>query len=556
MLLAAFLPVMPANAETSTLGISITETMSRGDTYTPDSPLGDAGTVTTGTTAFAGSGTVTITNNLATTDLYNIAVTLNKGNTNNWVVPAGVTKDETVAGKITLTIPKLAHGSNYAITYSIINDNNIPLRLTADYDQNKVNVGGYAGVTMTLVKDTTVISNSITGITVTITPKDLDSDLTKDWVFSNCVASKGTATVNGDGSSITWDVGTLLVADANPTLSFRTTENDANAHDDGTNNVALWDMATSTVSYSVPTSPTTAGVSLDGSPTAVTSKTSTDLTKQQMPGNSWQFQPEITNTNTEDVTFTLNSVSFWATKSDDLATSVDTRTLTQGTIGGINADLPQDLNQGEIWLGDTFSFVYNHVPAGFIKPLFTVKDDSTQIPKTYSSTQGAGGITLLKKIYVLHGYNIEVVKTITDLGGGVYQIDITATNKGTKKSPDYVLVYDIVPSGFTASDFTPATTGDAAVLNPVSGHAYWWNVGPLNAGAHADLQYRATGAGDYDLTDIFLIGVDPAQSMNLQSTPSINNVSTMVSSNFETLAALGAAGLLVIGMIGTARRRF
>lgn len=550
MLLGAFLPVMPASAEINTLGISITEHMNRGDTYTPTLPTG--GSITT-TTAFSGDGTVTITNNLGSTDLYNVIVVFNKGSTSGWSAPAGVTlQDDTPGvGQITATIPKLAHGAHYDLTYTVTSSAILPLYMTAVYTDNKVNVGGYTTVTLTLSKDTTTIGNDINNVVVTLRPLDLNSNSINDWVFSNLVPSTGSTILNPDGS-ITWTIGTLHVADPTPTLGVRTTENDAAAHDGGTNNLALFDMATSSVTYSITTSPSTSGVSIVGSPRAITSGISTDLTKQQLTGDSWQFTPKITNTNSEDVTFTLSSVSFWATSSGDLSSNIDSRVVT----AGLPWALPHDLAMGGVWTATPFSFVYNGVPAGFIKPTFTVKDDSTQMPRTFSSTQGTSGITLLKKIYVLNGYNIEVTKTVTDLGSGVYQIHIDVTNIGSKKSPDYVLVYDIVPSDFTAHDWSPGYLGTGSVSNPVAGIAYWWNEGPLNAGQTMTITYQVTGAGTYPLNDIFLIGVDPAQSMNLQSTPTLNNVSTMATANFETLAALGAAGLLVVGMIGTARRRY
>lgn len=544
---------MPASAATNTLGISITENMNRGDTYTPTLPTG--GSITTGTTAFSGDGTITIRNNLASTDLYNVVVVFNQGSTTTpWTAPAGVTLqyNTPAPGQITATIPKLVHVTSYDITYTVAAGATLPLYLTTSYSQNRVNIGGYTDVTLTLNRDTTAIGNDINSVTVTLTPKNLDSDGVEDWVFSSLAPSTGTMTDNGDGS-YTWNVGTISAGvGAGPTLSFRSTENDATAHD-GADDLTLYDMADSSIAYSVTTSPTTAGVSLVGSPRAITTGLSTDLTKEQLSGNTWQFTPEITNTNTADVTFTLESVSFYATDSGDLATNVPgaARTVT----AGLPWALPHDLDRGVAWTATPFSFVYNGVPAGFIKPTFTVKDDSTQMPKSYSSLQGSTGVTLLKQIYVMNGYNIEVIKTVTDLGSGVYQIHIDVTNTGSKTSPDYVLVYDIVPSDFSAHDFNPAALGDGAVLNPVAGHAYWWNVGPLGASETQTIIYQVTGSGTYPLNDIFLIGVDPAQSMNLQSTPLLSNVSVLANANFETLAALGAAGLLLVGMIGTARRR-
>lgn len=538
-----FLPVMPANAETSTLGISITERMNRGDTYTPTLPTGGS----TGNGTLSGDGVVTITNNLASTDLYNISITFNKGSTSNWNSSDGAYVVDN-GNKVTVTIPKLAHGASMNVTYTVDSSATLPLWLNATYDSNKVNIGGTTNVTVTLNKNTSIINANISNVVVTITPKDLNNNGTVDWLFSNCNPSKGIATVNNN--VITWSVGTLNQSDLNPTLTFMATENDEEAHNNTTDNLALFDMADSDIAYQVTTSPTTAGVSIDGNPTAITSGLSTDLSKKQLSGNKWQFEPKVTNTNTANVTFTLSSVSFWATPSNNLNTIIDQRTLTAGSFS-----LPGDLTMGYSWIAAPFNFTYNGVPAGFIKPFFTVKDDDTQMPKAYSSTNGSSSVKLLKKIWVLKGYNIEVTKTVTDLGNGVYSINITVKNTGSKKSPDTVLVYDIVPAAFTAGNFTPNYTGTTSVTNPVVGTAYWWNVGPINAGATKYVNYTATGSGNYPLMDIFLVGVDPAQSMSLQSTPLLTNESILASANFESLAALGAAGLLVVGMLGTARRR-
>lgn len=59
MLLGAFLPVMPASAETSVINIQTSEQITRHDTYQPNADYTD-GTVTAG--AVSGSGTVVLTN--------------------------------------------------------------------------------------------------------------------------------------------------------------------------------------------------------------------------------------------------------------------------------------------------------------------------------------------------------------------------------------------------------------------------------------------------------------------------------------------------------------
>jgi hypothetical protein len=115
---------------------------------------------------------------------------------------------------------------------------------------------------------------------------------------------------------------------------------------------------------------------------------------------------------------------------------------------------------------------------------------------------------------------------------------------------------------FPNIDTTNKYTGTQAgvTIAGVTGSAYWWNIGQFDAAGGAQdkmsLTYTVTGTNDYPLTQLYMVGLDPALTSNLQSTPFISNGVMMTSANYETLAALGAAGLLVVGMIGTARRRF
>ncbi len=254
------------------------------------------------------------------------------------------------------------------------------------------------------------------------------------------------------------------------------------------------------------------------------------------------------NTNVEDVTFTLNTVTFWATLNSNLMGTPTTQIFTPNL----------DLARGASWTTAPITVNLGGTPVGFIKSALTVKDDSTQMPRTNVSSNGAAGVTLLKKIWVINGYNVEVTKAITSISPGNFLITITVKNTGSKATPPNVLVYDIVPSTFTNSTMTtPAPMGQTAVnLAGVTGEAYWWNVGPLAALASTTITYQVAGSGDYPLSDVFLIGVDPAQTINLQSTPALQTGSTVVNSNMEPVLAVGVLCLVLIGLIGTFRRRF
>jgi putative flippase GtrA len=538
---------MQASAETNTLGISITENMNRADVYTPDNP-GVGGTTATGT--LSGDGTVTITNNLASTDLYEVNVVFTKGSTTSWAVSSGsatLTDDSPAAGQATVHITQLQHGQSVSLTYTVNPTATLPVHITATYDSNKVNIGGSTTVHLTATKDSSAIASDVAGITVRVVPRDIDSDSVKDWIFS---APSAGATVSATDGSITWSPSALTTAVPSATMDFTATENDANAHTDSSQDVQLYDMASTSISYTMTsTTGTEAGVSVSGHPTATTTGITSDLSKAFVSGNSWTFTPKVTNSNAEDVTFTLNTVTFWATLNNNLNSPGSTlQTFTPG----------QDLDKGESWTTSAIPINIGGTPAGFIKSAFTVTDTATQMPRSYVSANGASGVTLLKKIWVMNGYNVEVTKAIQSLGSDSFRITITVTNTGSKATPPNVLVYDIVPSTFTAGTMnSPAPIGQTAVsVAGITGEAYWWNVGPLAAGASTTITYVVTGSGDYPLSDVFLIGVDPAQSINLQSTPALNSNATVMNSNLEPVLAAGVLCLVVIGLIGTVRRKF
>lgn len=551
-LLIALFPVIQASAETNTLGISIAENMNRADTYTPNNPAVGG---TTTSAALSGNGAVTITNNLGSTDLYQVNVVFTKGSTSGWAVTSGtatVTDNSPVNGQVTVHMTTLGHGQNVKLSYVVNPAATLPVYITATYDSNKVNIGGSTVVHLSITKDSTVTTNDVTGISVHVVPKDLNVNSINDWVFS----APSSGTVSAADGSITWTPASLTTAAPSATMTFTTTENDALAHTDAAQDVQIYDMASTSIAYSMTsTTSTAAGVSVSGHPTATTTGISSDVQKAFVSGNSWTFTPSVKNTNTEDVLFTLNTVTFWATLNSNLNGAATTQSFTPN----------QDLARGASWTTAPITVSLGGTPAGFIKSAWTVKDTTTQMPRSYGSTNGVTGVTLLKKIWVLNGYNVEVTKAITSSTPGTFLITITVKNTGSKATPPNVLVYDIVPSTFitasplSPSNFVPAATGSTGVTiaNPaITGNAYWWDVGPLAAGISKTITYQVTGSGDYPLSDVFLIGVDPAQSINLQSTPALQTGATVVNSNMEPVLAVGVLCLVLIGLIGTVRRRF
>jgi len=545
MLLVAFLPAMPASAATPALGISITETMTRADTYTPSLPAG--GSTATGTPT--GAGVVTITDQLSSTDLYDVTVTFAQGQTTNWrAVPAGAATVGMDGTTVTVHIPKITQGTPVTLNYDVTSAATVPLTMSTSYSANQVSAanGSSTDVTFTLTKNEAGgMTTDISGVRATV-----GNVMPGVWAFTS--SSPDTSIVSGN---LAWDAGTITHAAPgdSKTITYTATVANATAFTNA-DALHLYDMASVILEYVINGgTATAANVQVTGTPQAITQYVGTDIIKQYVPGTGYFFTPVVKNTNTEDVDYTLDTVNFWIVDSANPTTApTDTETIT-----GIGATIAS----GARWsLSSPIIESVAYVPAGFIKPFLRISDSGGQITRTYTSENG-NSITLLKQIYVLNGYLIEVTKTVTEQPGdpGHFDVSILVQNTGTRRSPD-VYVYDIVPSawyspGTSPTNMVPAATGTGAVTTPIAGQAYWWNIGQLDASAGTTITYEMTGPSDYKLSDVFVIGVDPAQSMNLQTMPGLENAAVLATANFEMLAALGAAGLLLVGLVGTARRR-
>jgi hypothetical protein len=314
--------------------------------------------------------------------------------------------------------------------------------------------------------------------------------------------------------------------------------------------------------------------------TGNSAEVNTQITKQFINGQ-WVFTPEISvpTTSPSGITYSMSAVSVWAVSNSALNTYVGGPvTFSSTNHASSDTTWPVLLNgnpgSGEVssWNAagaEQLSFAYSGIPVGFVKPTISILNSNTQFPLTVSPDTGS--VTLLKEIYIINGYQVVAVKTITPTAtAGQYTITIKVTNNGNIATPPDVLVYDIVPSEFiSASPLSPAfgTGNQIPIGGPVNvantgfssgGSAYYWNVGPLAAnGGTFTVTYTVTGpsSGSYPVSDLYVVGVDPAYAVNSQVSPAISNYSTMVSNNFEPIAALGALGLILVGMIGTARRR-
>lgn len=576
-LLVAFLPVTPVSAAPPTvISITIGESITRHDGYQPTDP-NTAGSVSPGTVS--GSGTITLTNNAGTV-LNNVNLTFTVGTTQNWHERASdvATIPATVANGV-VNITSMPVGGVLHIDYDLNPSTAVPpITLTTSYSKYSVtdSLGSSTIIHLTANVNGAALPSDVTTInpTINITSADNATNGTvgkPDWVLNSTATSPlttSTTTIN----SLVWTP-TITKSGTWPTSTIDVTAavNDVPALNDGSNGVSLLDMANSSITYTVTSNVGSgSGITLT-SASANSSQVQSTIDKQFINGN-WTFTPKVS-IPSGSLEYSLTSVTEWAVDGSNL-NNVIPSVGGPITIGASNHDpsdstWPVTVDSTHPWAGqgtELLKFAYNGIPVGFMKPVITIQNTPGQFGvATGGATSILNNVSLLKKIYIINGYKVEVVKTVTpDAIAGLYHIDIVATNTGTAATPPNVFIYDIVPSAFyTGVGTSPRNiTLNGFVSSPSQqglangDQAFYWNLGTLAAGAHETVNYDVVGSGIYDVTNLYVVGVDPAQSVNVQTTPILSNGATMVNSNFESLAAFGVLGLFVVGMIGTVRRRF
>jgi len=536
----------PGSAK-AVLDIQVTESINLTDEF-------DGTTLTQG--APTGEGEINITNML-TTELYDISLNFSEGGTSGWAVSTGngVDLDTTGDGYVIVHINSLAEGGSAIITYSCTGSR--PVIFSESYNTSKILVGGSVNVSLTLENNA---SSAITGIQLIKTAADVNDNSTFDFTFSNPDVEVGDVSAIDD--TITWN-GFSLDADSNATLNFTATESDPGAHQNAESLSAVEHYIGNTILQFTITdgSESGSGVGLNEEPTATTSNFEISLQKNQLDqseggnggGDDWGFTPTIENTDTEEISFSISSVNLYVTTSTALQ---DTSAVNSTSY------ISQTISNGETWNQDEWK-IYDFpepVPVGWIDVDLSVDFSGAQLSEAYSTTNGT--YELIEKIYIINGYLVEAKKSIAKNATNADQYDIIlwVHNKGNLVTPDNVYVYDIVPNNFSMVYNDTVPEGTTQVSSPITGMAYWWNVGPLQPdtqeGDEVTIHYTVEGTGLYSLTDLFILGIDPSYTLNMQSTPVIRN-GVLVTSRAGVKPVLGMLmmAFLLLGMVGLKKKK-
>jgi len=286
----------------------------------------------------------------------------------------------------------------------------------------------------------------------------------------------------------------------------------------------------------------------------------------------------------DNITFDLNTVTLWVTADMDPSN----RSTSFGYLNKTYTGSPiQRINITEGWnpAGNYWYFNFTDgsnssypPPIVWMKPEWLISNANGQIVN-YTATKS--GLDLyMKYIYVINGYWLEIKKNITNTGEGQYDINITVENIGNGWTPEYeyVTVYDFVPNQFTAYDivYDPSINGcwgtswctNLSVGSPGSefyGTSYRWNIywkagmnsslgpkfGPDATGAENyswSASYKVNGTGAYQVTQLYVVGLDPLKVDGASASPVISVITGLESKTREIMYIAIVAFLIVVNV--------
>ena len=226
-----------------------------------------------------------------------------------------------------------------------------------------------------------------------------------------------------------------------------------------------------------------------------------------------------------NISYNLSKVSVWVTSTLDPTN----RTTPFGRLD-INYTPGQEVNQTSPWVlpgGWRFNYtdasdnITSRPPVVWMKPYFTIMNSYGQIVN--SSVTRDGEDYYLKYIYVVNGYWLQIDKNITSIGEDQYKIDTLVQNVGNAPTPEglVVTVYDFVPAEFSPWNWTKAYDSNKTVLGAgFNGTAYRWSIPPRgtfnaslneppNANSTWDVSYTVNGTGEYKVSELYVVGLDP-----------------------------------------------
>lgn len=274
---------------------------------------------------------------------------------------------------------------------------------------------------------------------------------------------------------------------------------------------------------------------------------------------TWQSVPSVATV--QNITFTLEKVTLWVTSARDpnqIAYSLNTTYTPSSTV-----------DQSTVWTGGAWTFNFTDgsdeltapPPIIWVKPYWIITNTGGQVLNQSITHNGTD--TYIKYIYVVNGYWLEVYKNVTSTSNSSYDLKIWVHNRGNGHTPQdmTVTVYDFIPSAFTAYGFSPNYNNLSNVSGQYTGVAYQWDVGlrtnlstsfapegDINDWDEYYLNYSVNGTGNFQVSDLYIVGLDPRKVDGAGTHEGISVLSGIASTSKELIYAAIVLFLVAINV--------
>lgn len=277
----------------------------------------------------------------------------------------------------------------------------------------------------------------------------------------------------------------------------------------------------------------------------------------------WEAEPSVATST--DINFNVTKISMWVSSSENPNDLTELK----------ERYFPQVLvNQSNRWnsynnLGQRWYFNYTDgshptlapPPIIWMIPYYHIADVDDQIIRIFETESGED--YYFKYIYVVNGYWLEIEKNVTNIGVDQYNISLNVWNRGPGFTPRdlTVTVYDFVPVNFTVDQWSENPTANSTVTGSFDGLAVYWDIPPTRTIQNAsfapmgeinstwDVSYTVTGEGEYRISDLFIVGLDPRLVDGGSSSEVISVLSSMVSRSTESVYILVVFALVGINIL-------
>ena len=277
----------------------------------------------------------------------------------------------------------------------------------------------------------------------------------------------------------------------------------------------------------------------------------------------WEVEPSVATST--DIDFNVTKISLWVSSNHNPNNLTELK----------ERYFPEPLvNSSNRWnsfssIGERWYFEYTDgshpelapPPIIWMIPYYHIADVNDQIIRVFETR--SGNDYYFKYIYVVNGYWLEVEKNVTNIGEDEYNVSLFVWNRGPGFTPRdlTVTVYDFVPVNFSVTNWNLAPTANSTVGGAFEGLAVYWDIPPTRTIQNAsfapigqenstwDTWYTVEGEGEYRLSDLFIVGLDPRLVDGGSSSEVISVLSSMVSRSTESVYILVVFALVAINIL-------